>query len=154
MDFASLDTQLCDLQGEWVPVVVDDWIPCEAPGKPAFATSRKGNELWVSILEKAYAKLHGSYEALEGGLVQDALVDLTGGAGEEIDMRSAQAQIDLASGRLWSQLLRFKQEGFLLGAGSPSGTDVHVSSSGIVQGHAYSILQVIDSCHSSMHCFP
>ncbi|KAI4386305.1 hypothetical protein MLD38_004246 [Melastoma candidum] len=130
------------IQGEWVPVVVDDWIPCEYPGKPAFATSRKVNELWVSVLEKAYAKLHGSYEALEGGLVQDALVDLTGGAGEEIDMRSAQAQIDLASGRLWSQLLRFKQEGFLLGAGSPSGSDVHVSSSGIVQGHAYSVLQV------------
>ncbi|KAL0906783.1 hypothetical protein M5K25_025304 [Dendrobium thyrsiflorum] len=130
------------IQGEWVPVVVDDWIPCEAPGKPAFATSKKRNELWVSILEKAYAKLHGSYEALEGGLVQDALVDLTGGAGEEIDMRSPQAQIDLASGRLWSQLLYFKGEGFLLGAGSPSGSDVHVSSSGIVQGHAYSVLQV------------
>ncbi|PHT32876.1 Calpain-type cysteine protease DEK1 [Capsicum baccatum] len=32
--------------------------------------------------------------------------------------------------------------GFLLGAGSPSGSDVHISSSGIVQGHAYSILQV------------
>ncbi|KAL8255534.1 hypothetical protein R6Q59_030601 [Mikania micrantha] len=132
------------IQGEWVPVVVDDWIPCESPGKPAFATSKKGNELWVSLLEKAYAKLHGSYEALEGGLVQDALVDLTGGAGEEIDMRSSQAQIDLASGRLWSQLLRFKQEGFLLGAGSPSGSDVHISSSGIVQGHAYSLLQVRD----------
>ncbi|KAL8170914.1 hypothetical protein V2J09_022718 [Rumex salicifolius] len=130
------------IQGEWVPVIVDDWIPCESPGRPAFATSRKGSELWVSVLEKAYAKLHGSYEALEGGLVQDALVDLTGGAGEEIDIRSAQAQIDLASGRLWSQLLRFKQEGFLLGAGSPSGSDIHVSSSGIVQGHAYSILQV------------
>ncbi|XP_071726468.1 calpain-type cysteine protease DEK1 [Rutidosis leptorrhynchoides] len=130
------------IQGEWVPVVIDDWIPCESPGKPAFATSKKANELWVSLLEKAYAKLHGSYEALEGGLVQDALVDLTGGAGEEIDMRSAQAQIDLASGRLWSQLLRFKQEGFLLGAGSPSGSDVHISSSGIVQGHAYSLLQV------------
>ncbi|GFY99001.1 calpain-type cysteine protease family [Actinidia rufa] len=130
------------IQGEWVPVVVDDWIPCESPGKPAFATSKKVNELWVSLLEKAYAKLHGSYEALEGGLVQDALVDLTGGAGEEIDMRSSQAQIDLASGRLWSQLLRFKQEGFLLGAGSPSGSDVHISSSGIVQGHAYSLLQV------------
>ncbi|RRT75299.1 hypothetical protein B296_00028974 [Ensete ventricosum] len=71
---------------------------------------RKRNELWVSVLEKAYAKLHGSYEALEGGLVQDALVDLTGGAGEEIDMRTAQAQIDLASGRLWSQLLHFKRE--------------------------------------------
>ncbi|XP_047260771.1 calpain-type cysteine protease DEK1-like, partial [Capsicum annuum] len=119
--------------GDWVPVVVDDWIPCESPGKPAFSTSRKGNEMWVSLLEKAYAKLHGSYEALEGGLVQEALADLTGGAGEEIDMRSDEAQIDLVSGRLWSQLLHFKQEGFLLGAGSPLGSDVHISSSGIVQ---------------------
>ncbi|MCO5606609.1 hypothetical protein L7F22_060797 [Adiantum nelumboides] len=130
------------IQGEWVPVVVDDWIPCEAKGKPAFATSRTCNELWVSILEKAYAKVHGSYEALEGGFVHDALVDLTGGAGEEIDMSSAQARIGLASGRLWSQLLSFKQQGFLLGAGSPAGSDAHVSSSGIVQGHAYSVLQV------------
>jgi hypothetical protein len=121
---------------------VDDWIPCEGRGKPAFATSRKGNELWVSILEKAYAKLHGSYEALEGGVVQDALVDLTGGAGEEIDMFHESSQLDLVSGRLWFQLQRFKQEGFLLGAGSPSGSDVHVSSSGIVQGHGYSLLQV------------
>ncbi|XP_043806864.1 calpain-type cysteine protease DEK1 isoform X2 [Manihot esculenta] len=72
--------------------------------------------------------------------VEEGRGDLTGDAGEEIDMRSSQAQIDLASGRLW--LLRFKQEGFLLGAGSPSGSDVHISSSGIVQGHAYSLLQV------------
>ncbi|KAL4585413.1 hypothetical protein LXL04_010033 [Taraxacum kok-saghyz] len=101
-----------------------DWIPYE------------------SLLEKAYAKLHGFHETLEGGLVQDALVDLTGGAGEEIDMRSARVQIDLANRRLWSQLLRFKQGGFLLGAGNPSGSDVHISSSRIVQGHAYSLLQV------------
>ena len=67
-----------------MPVVVDDWIPCEGRGKPAFATSRKRNELWVSILEKAYAKLHGSYEALEGGVVHDALVDLTGGQGKRL----------------------------------------------------------------------
>lgn len=125
-----------------MPVVVDDWLPCESRGKPAFATSKKMNELWVSLLEKAYAKLHGSFEALEGGVVQDALVDLTGGAGEEIDMTTPQAQLDLGSGKLWSQMLRFKEEGFLLGAGSPSGSDAQVSANGIVQGHAYSVLQV------------
>ena len=73
--------------------------------------------MWVSILEKDYAKLHRSYEALEGGLVQDALVYLTGGAGEEIYMRSVQVHFDLASGRLWSQLLCFKKEGLFLEQG-------------------------------------
>lgn len=77
---------------------------------------------------------------------QDALVDLTGGAGEEIDMASPSSKIDLASGKLWRQLLRFKEANFLLGAGSPSGSEglpeESVSVAGIVQGHAYSILRV------------
>ena len=44
------------------------------------------NELWVPMLEKAYAKLHGSYEALDGGSVTAALVDLTGGIAETLDL--------------------------------------------------------------------
>ncbi|GBG77348.1 hypothetical protein CBR_g23680 [Chara braunii] len=130
------------IQGEWQPVIVDDWIPLNAKRKPAFAMSKKEDELWLTLLEKAYAKLHGSYEALEGGVVQDALVDLTGGAGEEIDMRNQDKQLEIASGRLWSQLMRFKEEGFLLGVGSPSGSDTEISPNGIVQSHAYSLLQV------------
>jgi hypothetical protein len=31
------------------------------------------------VIEKAYAKLHGSYQSLEGGFTSDAFVDLTGG---------------------------------------------------------------------------
>jgi hypothetical protein len=73
---------------------MDDWIPYEGQGKPTFATSHKGNELWVSILEKAHAKLHGSYKALERAVVHDALVDLIGGAGKEIDMFHESSQLD------------------------------------------------------------
>jgi calpain-15 len=46
--------------GEWVTVTVDDLIPCYPQGAPLFS---KGSlsEIWVMILEKAYAKLHKSY---------------------------------------------------------------------------------------------
>ena len=40
------------------------------------------------MVEKAYAKLHGSYEALVGGHALEAFVDLTGGIAETIQVSS------------------------------------------------------------------
>ena len=54
------------VNGEWSVVVVDDYIPCQINGGPIF-TRGNGNELWVMLIEKAYAKAFGNYNALEGG---------------------------------------------------------------------------------------
>ena len=43
-----------------------------------FGHCKDHEEFWVAYIEKAYAKLFGCYEALNGGLIDDALVDLTG----------------------------------------------------------------------------
>jgi hypothetical protein len=60
-----------------VDVTIDDLFPCSPLGDPLFAGSSR-NELWVMLLEKAYAKLHGSYFALNEGTVDEVLSDLTG----------------------------------------------------------------------------
>lgn len=46
------------------------------------------------------------------------------------------------TGELWNKMLFWRAKNYLMGAGSPSGSDADISSLGIVQGHAYSILDV------------
>ncbi|RUS72090.1 hypothetical protein EGW08_020151 [Elysia chlorotica] len=67
--------------GSWTEVFVDDLLPT-VDGNLLFARSSDPNEFWVSLVEKAYAKLNKSYAALEYGFEADAYTDLTGGLAE------------------------------------------------------------------------
>lgn len=71
--------------GTWTNIIIDDYFPClnEKAG-PAFSRAN-GNELWVLIIEKAYAKMFGSYHSIEGGNPAVALRDLTGAPYENKD---------------------------------------------------------------------
>lgn len=75
--------RLCK-NGEWIVVTVDDYIPCYYNGGPMFSRST-GRELWVLLLEKAYAKLHGHYYSLRFGFTHHGLMDLTGCPTETIN---------------------------------------------------------------------
>lgn len=63
-----------NINGEWTSVVIDDYFPC-IDNSPAFS---RANGLWVMLLEKAYAKVYGSYLNIEGGNPAIAMRDLTG----------------------------------------------------------------------------
>jgi hypothetical protein len=41
----------------------------------------------MMLLEKAYAKLHGSFEAIESGVVSVGFVDMTGGVARDLCAR-------------------------------------------------------------------
>ncbi|RKP11186.1 hypothetical protein THASP1DRAFT_27023 [Thamnocephalis sphaerospora] len=64
--------------GRWVEVLVDDLLPYNMlTGQLLFARSTDPDEFWVSLVEKAYAKLLGSYSALDSGSAADAMLDFT-----------------------------------------------------------------------------
>jgi len=86
--------------GSWREVLVDDRLPT-VNNRQVFVSSSRSAEFWPALLEKAYAKLHGSYEALKYGSVLDGLADLTGGVAESIPLKGDPT----GSGRLLVELL-------------------------------------------------
>jgi len=70
-------TMYCD--GIRCDILVDDKFPCDVKTRKPVFSHGDGPELWVLLLEKAYAKVHGSYYNIEQGTSAAALADLTGG---------------------------------------------------------------------------
>ena len=65
------------VNGEFKTIIVDDYVPVDInSGYPAFSSTRSGNA-WVLLLEKAWAKLNGSYEAIVAGRCIDVFSFLT-----------------------------------------------------------------------------
>ncbi|KAJ8959429.1 hypothetical protein NQ318_022120 [Aromia moschata] len=67
--------------GRWIDVVVDDRLPTYN-GQLIFLKAKRPDKFWTPLLEKAYAKLYGSYKNIEGGYISESLQDLTGGLTE------------------------------------------------------------------------
>ena len=97
--------------GEWIEMVVDDRLPTRN-GKLIYLRSVEKNEFWGALLEKAYAKLHGSYKNLEGGLTIEAAVDFTGGIPEMINLTRSK----IAPERLFYIMSKADDQGSFMGA--------------------------------------
>lgn len=127
--------------GEWKFVTIDDRIPCGSSGKPFFASCRDPNEMWVPIVEKAYAKLHGNYGAIEAGDVNEGLVDLTGEVSEHIILGNDKSSTP-KDAALFKRLAENIKESYLMGCSivSKESAMEEKTSQGLLKNHAYAII--------------
>ena len=133
--------------GEWKMVWVDGYFPCyvstnphaRAPPRPLYGSSANRREIWPMVVEKAYAKLHGSYEAIgHGGHIGKALEALTGGS-------TTSLPTSIGADRLWPGLRQAVADpAVLVGAGTRHDLD-EATRRGIVEGHAYSVLHAVEA---------
>ena len=99
---------------KWRYVVIDDRLPCmKVIGKAKrpkvlYSKCRNTNEFWVSLIEKAYAKLHGCYEAIVSGCIDDGIVDLTGQESFRISLDLLQ-QHNMPNDRLWNIIKNYNR---------------------------------------------
>jgi len=161
-DFQEWGVYTCRFyrEGSWVEVCADTRMPAlsgftasegEEPTGPQCLYGRcvDPREQWVQLLEKAYAKVLGSYEALSKGSVTEALVDLTGGSGEEITLNEDSAK---KTSTLFEECQEHLENKHVLcatadpannGQGGVPSPDLKQTALGLLPGHAYGVMQCI-----------
>lgn len=120
--------------------IIDDYFPCTRAGKPAFSgpkISKGVSELWVVILEKAYAKRFGSYDAIQAGFTEDVLRDLTGAPCEETLSTNP---------RLWEKLVHGNSAKYIMTASTDGDVEDQDTTNelGLVALHAYSVIEAAE----------
>ncbi|XP_045896695.1 calpain-1 catalytic subunit-like isoform X2 [Micropterus dolomieu] len=130
--------------GKWVDVVIDDLLPT-CNNKLVFVHPKNGNEFWVPLLEKAYAKVCGSYSYIWGGFPSDACKDFSGGVHMTKKLREAQTaghEIEL-----WLALSRAFQCKSMVCCWTASIGDKlenNIAHTGLINKHAYSVTAVTE----------
>lgn len=67
-----------NVNGWWLPILLDDFFPATVEGPEFTRCGIDIRRLWVPLLEKCYAKTHGSYSNIAAGDPLEPLTECTG----------------------------------------------------------------------------
>lgn len=131
--------------GEWIYEILDDFLPLSISGQPGCSRCVLGSgdlQDWPALLEKAYAKIHGSYEASCVGCEEDALEDVLGAGASCTKVSDFPIW-----GELWQSLQAKQKRGYaLMAIRRARECTGDVLTTGLLSGQAYpcSRFEVVD----------
>ena len=136
-------------------VIVDDYLPVDkSTKKPCYAQS-KGNELWVMLLEKAWAKVNGGYANIISGLPSEALEFLTGLGSLYYDTENADTDdINEYKNEIIKNVQIADQNHCLISCSTSA--NQNITKVGLVEGHAYTLVsfhQITTSKNQTVYLF-
>ena len=131
------------INGQPQIVIVDDYLPVKkGTNELIFAHSKpEKNEIWISLLEKAWAKVNGGYANIIGGTPMEALDFLTGFSSLSYDMENKDND-DLNEYKIEivKQLQDCDIENSIISC--TTSTNVDVSGVGLNSGYTYNLLAI------------
>ena len=127
--------------GHWYDIVVDDYLPFHRKTSQPWCSwnRQEPDEFWVSLIEKAYAKLNGGYRNLIGGAPIEAFTDLTAGVEQRFKLNDSIKERKSFFHFLVDSL---KHSCLMACSINPKsdGSDLEeIKPNGLVVGHSYSI---------------
>ena len=128
------------LNGSWKLVLIDDFLPYTGKRFKKFAFSASGGkELWVALLEKAWAKINGSYAKIGCGGSPTEVFDIL------TEALSEQVPIDpYYKDYIWETMYESEKKGYIMTAGTSSDIyNLNLDGVGLSAGHAYTVLGVM-----------
>lgn len=134
--------------GHKVRIIIDDKLPCYPNSGPLFSRGAL-EDLWVSLVEKAFAKIHGEYAALRGsGYLDEALSDITGQPVTRLHLTDDFESLDelwkkLKKAEISDSLITLITKGESLFGEADFGT---VSKeTGLIPGHGYCVVRTVET---------
>ena len=129
------------LNGKWKLVLVDDNFPYAAKNKVfkelSFSSTVK-NELWISLLEKAWAKVNGCYAKIGcGGFTYEAFDVLTEAYIEKVNIREYKLNKEE---ELWMKMDNGFQRNYILTAETPN--NEALANFGLCPNHIFSVMNI------------
>ena len=123
------------IDGEFQIVVIDDYVPIIKNTNDLYFCKPNNKELWVVLLEKAWAKVNGGYTNIISGWPSDVMGFFTGYSTSYLIHDNYNETCD----DLFNTIDNFDKGNCVICA-STRGDDDSIEKKGLIKGHTYSLL--------------